>query len=321
MRTKRRSLLAKSLLLYGPHTLNWNEDMLALVGDDDVVIETIAGAVSIGSEIPRYLGQSREAKPIEYPMMIGYESYGRITGVGKNIPEQLIGEKVVAQYGHCTHAVLPLKEIIFAPSRIPPPTALLAILTCDVAKGIRKLNIKPEERVLVTGAGAIGLITIWLLKKYGIQTIHVLELDEDRCEKALRLGASVAIHPAEAQKWAEEFEVGIECSNQDSAFQILQEKMTHQGRIAVLSDGNLEALSLSAHFHHKELTLIASSDGWDYQRHATWFWQITENDNILAVLLFDLTISHMDLPETFLKLSKESINPVKVLVNYQVENW
>ena len=40
MRTRRRSLLAKSLNLYGPKTLNWSEDMLPLVGDDDVVIET-----------------------------------------------------------------------------------------------------------------------------------------------------------------------------------------------------------------------------------------------------------------------------------------
>lgn len=321
MRTKRRSLLAKSLLLYGPHTLNWAEDMLPRVGDDDVIIETIAGAISIGSELPRYLGKSRETKAPEYPMMTGYESYGRITGVGKNIPEQLIGEKVIAMYGHCTHAVLPMKDVIFVPSRIPPPTALLAILTCDVAKGIRKLNIQPEERVLVTGAGAIGLMTIWLLKKYGVQTIHILELDEDRCDKAVKLGANVAIHPAEAQSWRDEFDVGIECSNHDSAFQILQQKMAHNGRISILSDGNVEPFSLSAHFHHKELTLIASSDGWDYQRHAIWFWQIIENDYSLVEALFDITIPHMELQKTFTKLAKEQFNPVKVLINYQVENW
>ncbi len=81
MRTRRRSLLAKSLNLYGPRTLNWSEDMLPLVGDDDVVVETIAGAISIGSELPRYTGQAREAKRLRYPMMTGYESYGRITGV------------------------------------------------------------------------------------------------------------------------------------------------------------------------------------------------------------------------------------------------
>jgi len=237
------------------------------------------------------------------------------------VPEQLIGEKVIASYGHRTHAILPMKDVILVPSRIPPPTALLAILTCDVAKGVRKLAIKPEERVLVTGAGAIGLMTVWLLKRYGIQTIHVLETDQTRCDKALELGASVAIHPAEGQRWHDEFEVGIECSSRDAAFQMMQEKMGFGGRICLLSDGNLEPLTLSAHFHHKELTLMGSSDGWDYQRHAIWFWQVVEDDNSLAEHLFDETISHNDLPMTFLKLGKGLLNPVKVLVNYQVERW
>jgi len=321
MRTKRRSLLARSLMLFGPRTLDWTEDMLPLVGEQDVVIETIAGAVSIGSEIPRFLGTSREAKGLDYPMMTGYESYGRITGVGKAVPEQLIGEKVVATYGHRTHAILPVNDVIFVPSRVPPPTALLTILTCDVAKGIRKLNIKPEDRVLISGAGAIGLMTIWLLRKYGVQTIHVLEIDKERCEKALELGATVANHPAEAQRWRDDFEVGIECSNRDMAFQLLQEKMGRNGRICILSDGNLEPLTLSAHFHHKELTITGSSDGWDYQRHAIWFWQVVEDDHSLAEILFDITIPHSDLPKTFAKLGKEMINPVKVLVNYQVESW
>ncbi len=321
MRTRRRSLLAKSLNLYGPNTLNWSEDMLPLVGDDDVVIETIAGAISIGSELPRYTGQAREARELRYPIMTGYESYGRITGVGKNVTDQLLGEKVIAFYGHRTHAILPVKDLIFTPSRVPPPTAVLAILTCDVAKGIRKLNIKPEERVLVTGAGAIGLMTVWILKKYGVQSIHVLEIDKTRCEKALKLGADSAVHPAEASRWAEEFEVGIECSNDDAGFQILQEKMAHDSRICVLSDGNVAPLSLSAHFHHKELTLIASSDGWDYHRHAIWFWQMVEDDHSLADAIFDITIPHTDLIKTFGQLAKETINPVKVLVNYRDERW
>ncbi|GAB5493748.1 MAG: alcohol dehydrogenase catalytic domain-containing protein [Phototrophicaceae bacterium] len=320
MRTRRRSLLATSLMLHGPQTLSWSEDMLPLVGDNDVVVETIAGAISIGSELPRYLGQSREVKTLLYPMMTGYESYGHITGVGKGVSEQLIGEKIIAFYGHRTHAILPADTLIFTPSRIPPPTALLAILTCDVAKGIRKLNIKPEERVLVTGAGAIGLMTIWMLKRYGVNSIHVLEIDAERCEKALVLGASSAVHPDEAIRWAEDFDIGIECSNNDAGFQILQEKLAHGSRICILSDGNLAPLTLSSHFHHKELSVIASSDGWDYHRHAIWFWQQVKEANILADTLFDMTIPHLELAQTFATLAKGQVNPVKVLINYR-NDW
>lgn len=317
MQTKRRSLLAKTLLLHGPYTFNWTDEMLPPIGDEDVVIETIAGAISIGSELPRYKGKSREAKILSYPLMTGYESYGRITAVGQNVSEQLLGEKVIAFYGHRTQAILPVNQVIFAPSRIPPPTALLAILTCDVAKGLRKLNIMPEERVLVTGAGAIGLMAIWLLRQYGVQTIHVLEPDEERCQKAHDLGAIVAVHPKEAESWPHEFTVGIECSNHNEGFRLLQEKARHEGRICLLSDGNLEPLTLTPHFHSKELRIMGSSDGWNYEKHAIWFWKMVENDNLLAQTLFDLTISHTELPQTFHQLAKGQINPVKVLVNYQ----
>ncbi|MEM9955586.1 MAG: zinc-binding alcohol dehydrogenase [Chloroflexota bacterium] len=321
MRTRRRSLLARSLLLHGPHTLNWQEHMLPLVDEHHVVIETVAGAISIGSELPQYTGKARLATEPSYPKMTGYESYGRITSVGKHVPEQLIGEKVIAHYGHRTHAILPVDDVIFVPSRVPPPTALLAILTCDVAKGIRKLHITPEQRVLITGAGAIGLMAIWLLRRYGVQSIHVLDIDDNRCQKALDLGAQVATHPAEAERWMDDFDIGIECSSADSAFQLLQTKMTHNGRIVILSDGNYEPLTLSPHFHQKELVLHASSDGWDYHQHAIWFWQQVEKDHSLADTLFDVTIPHAELVQTFAKLAHESINPVKVLVNYQVESW
>jgi alcohol dehydrogenase len=317
MRTKRRSLLSRSLLLHGPKTLHWTEEMLPLLGDDDVLIETIAGAMSLGSEIPRYLGESRETTALKFPMMTGYESYGRITALGKNLNEKLLGETVLAFYGHRSHAILPFDKLVFAPSRVPPPTALLEILSCDVAKAIRKMQIQPEERVLVSGGGAIGLIAVWLLKRYGVQTVHLLEPEATRRDKAIALGASLAVFPEEAERWPAEYPVAIECSGRDIAFQLLQEKCAHNGRIAVLSDGNLEPFTLSPHFHHKELKIIASSDGWDYQQHALWFWKAVEDDQSLANALFDLTIKAADLPKTFAALAKGEISPVKVLVNYK----
>lgn len=320
MQTRRRSLLAKSLLLHGPRTFNWHEDMLPLMGDNDVVIETIAGAVRVGEEVSLYMGDDSDP-PLQYPLMSGNESYGRITGVGKNVPEQFIGEKIVATYGHCTHAILPVSELIFAPSRVPPPTALLAISTCPIANAIQKLTIQPDERVLITGAGAVGLMTIWMLRHYGVSSIHLLETAEDRREKALKLGATVAVHPAEARRWADDFDVGIDCSNQDAGFAFLQSKMRPGGRMCLLTDGEFEPLTLSSHFREKQLSLIASHDPRDYHKHAIWFWRLVEDDHSLAEALFDVTVPHMELPVTIGKIAKGIINPIKVLVNYQVEIW
>lgn len=43
------------------------------------------------------------------------------------------------------------------------------------------------------------------------------------------------------------------------------------GKICILSDGNIEELTLTANFYQKELQIIGSSDGYDYQKHADWF--------------------------------------------------
>jgi alcohol dehydrogenase len=61
------------------------------------------------------------------------------------------------------------------PEDVSDGLALLAILSCDVAKGIRKVAPSPEEPVLVTGAGAIGLLTVFVLRAYGTRNVDVVE--------------------------------------------------------------------------------------------------------------------------------------------------
>lgn len=84
------------------------------------------------------------------------------------------GERVVASYGHRTHGVVPEEKPIPVPDGVPDDLALLAILTCDVAKGIRKLSPGPEEPVLVTGAGGIELLALYVLTAYGVGRVDVI---------------------------------------------------------------------------------------------------------------------------------------------------
>ena len=52
---------------------------------------------------------------------------------------------------------------------------------------------------------------------------------------------------------------------------LLQKALKTNGKICILSDGNIEELTLTANFYQKELQIIGSSDGYDYQKHADWF--------------------------------------------------
>jgi alcohol dehydrogenase len=112
------------------------------------------------------------------------------------------------------------------------------------------------------------------------------------------------------------YAVGFECSGRDAAFELLQERLRSGGRLAVISDGNLEPLVLSPHFHEKELLVVGSSDGLDYREHAQWFFDVAGGGSSGLERLFELRVAAEELPETFRRLAAGEVSPIKVLVRY-----
>lgn len=306
----------RSLLLMGPRQAAWIVEDLPPLRPDEILVETRAGAISIGSELPIYSGTARSSAPAHYPRMTGYESVGTVLACGSTVQRFQAGDRVVAFYGHRTHGIVAETKAIKVPKDIADPLALLAILTCDVAKGIRKLAPKPDERVLITGAGAIGLLTLFVLRAYGVETVDVAEPRPERREQALRLGACAAL-PLEAMENAHNiYAVGLECSSRNAAFDFLQAQMQPGGRICVLADGNIEPLVLTPAFHEKELLVMGSSDGWDYQAHAAWYFNVVRENSRGLERVFDYHTTVGDLIATFGGLASGSIAPTKVLVRY-----
>ncbi len=92
--------------------------------------------------------------------------------------------------------------------------------------------------------------------------------------------------------------------------------MQHEGRICILADGNVEPLVIAPAFHEKELMLIGSSDGWDYQEHARWYFQFVQEQAHDLELIFDYVTMQHDLAATFEQLALGKIKQIKVLVKY-----
>jgi len=304
-----------SLLLTGPRQLEWVEQPLPTLGPHDLLVRTTAGAISIGSELPRYLGVARQAGPPTYPLMTGYESLGVVVAGGNQVQGVAVGDRVVAFYGHRTHAVVARDSLVVVPAGVSDEVALLVILTCDVAKGIGKARPWIGEPALVTGAGAIGLLTVWMLRRLGATVVDVVEPHPDRQALARRLGARRALDPTEPSL-DRSYAVGFECSSRNAAFALLQQRLRPQGRICLLCDGNREPLTLTPSFHEKELTVVGSSDGWDYQAHAAWYFDLPPAECAPLAQIFDLTVAHGDLATTFARLADHPASATKVLVSY-----
>ena len=303
----------RALLLTAPRTLEWRPQSLSVPRGDEVLVRTLYGAVSLGTELPLYLATSRDPENIDYPEMTGYETYGVVEAVGEEVHGFQLGDRVVSPKGHVTHALVPAYKLIPVPKGLDPRLALLAILSNDVKKGVLKAKPQPDERVLITGAGAIGLLTLFVLKAFGIKHVDVVEPLRERLKLAYTLGATNTFTPEEVNK-LETYTVGFECSSRNAAFSLLQDKLRANGRMCILADGNIEPLELTAQFHQKELRVVASSDGENYQDHASWFFALPDLSKLTA--LFDLEVNAEDLPQTFMRLASGELSPVKVLVRY-----
>lgn len=304
---------ADSLLLHAPRTLSWVRAELTPPAPGEVWLVTLVGAVSVGTERPLYRGDAREAEPRRYPLMTGYESLARVVAVGEGVTHLSVGDRVVATYGHRSAACVSAGGLILVPADIPDEIALLAILSNDAGKGVGKLRLNPEDPVLVTGAGTIGLLALHRLRWLGFANVDVVEPLESRRTLAEAFGARAVFTP-ETLPADLRYAAGVECSSAQTAFATLQRFVRPNGQLCVLADGNLEPLVLTPEFHARELSVVASSDGADYSGYARAFFERWREAREPLEELFTLRVSAHELPETFERLLVDP--PVKVFVSY-----
>lgn len=307
-------ICSKSLKLFGPRELHWVEEGLPGLQSHEVLVRTIACAISIGSELPVYRGGHIGTVHTEFPHQVGYESYGEVVDVDADVSDLRIGDRVVAFYGQKDYAVCRDTSVIPVSPGIEPDCALLTILSCDMAKGAFKVNLNPSDRVLVTGLGTIGLLTVYFLRQYmKVEHVDAIEPDPRRAEMGELFGVRRCF--PKQPPTDETYEIGFECSARNAAFQVLQSSMNKHGRVCILSDGNYDELVLHPKFFENELNIVGSSDGYDYHKHAKWFFGHV-GDTPYINRLFEHRISQESLIGCFEDLASGRIHPLKVLVTY-----
>jgi len=90
--------------------------------------------------------------------------------------------------------------------------------------------------------------------------------------------------------------------------------MLLNGKICILSDGNNRDFYLPPSFYEKELNIVGSSDGEDYQKYAEWLFN-TPNQSLLK-RLFEQAIHYEQLPSHYKKLKRSTNRPITTLVKW-----
>jgi L-iditol 2-dehydrogenase len=206
-----------------PLTLEWQEVALPQLGLRDVLLN-IAQCGICPTDLRVYLGKSHSAK---FPKILGHEAVAQVAAIGSEVvsvkPGQWVVPDGILKCGTCAACRkgrankcqrMRYASGMYAQQTIVPETNAYPIhidtplrhatftepLAC-VLRGERMLRVVPGENVLVVGCGPIGLLHVMVAKRFGARVL-VVDLKRERTDKALSLGADVALDPDQPLKEA-----------------------------------------------------------------------------------------------------------------------
>lgn len=194
--------------------------------DGDQVLVRVAAVGVCGSDV-HYFKEGRIGDfVVDRPLILGHEASGTIVAVGNLISETRVGERVSIEpqracrlctqckngrYNLCAamefYATPPIDgafaEYVAIQADyaypIPDSMSLDAAALCEpLSVGIwanQKAHTRPGSRILIAGAGPIGIIVTQVASAFGASEIIVSDPVADRRASAMRFGATRAIDP------------------------------------------------------------------------------------------------------------------------------
>jgi 2-desacetyl-2-hydroxyethyl bacteriochlorophyllide A dehydrogenase len=253
----------KALVYEGPRQLNVLEVERPEPAPGEVLVRVRRVGIC-GSELAGYLGHNSLRKP---PLVMGHEFAGTVAALGDGVVSDLeVGERVTANplvsCGRCArcrvgeghlcaerrligaHRPGAFAEFVAAPATnvhpLPEGLSLDAAATTEplacAVHACRLLRISPSDRVLVVGAGPIGLLALQTAKTFGVREVVVLDLDEERLEVARSLGAITVVAPEEldAAMPAGGFDAAVEAVGADATRRQCVGSVRAGGKVALV---------------------------------------------------------------------------------------
>jgi L-iditol 2-dehydrogenase len=207
--------------------------------------------------------------------ILGHEWAGTIAALGDGVGGWAIGDRVVADADHgcgtcracrsgrasvcllrdpvdllefrgafCRYVTVDADRLLRIPEGLSTRAAALTEPTAIAIHAVNLAGVTPEDRVLVTGAGPVGLLITAVLRSRGVADITVSEPAAGRRERALAVGASRVVEP-EALRRApmgqpvdDPYVFAFECSGHARAAQGALDQLDYAGTLVFVGTGS-----------------------------------------------------------------------------------
>ena len=216
-------MLNRMAIATAPGVLNFTESEMPLLQPHQILIKIKATSIC-GSDLHIVKGKHPSA-PL--PVAVGHEFAGEIVEMGTAVNRFSLGDRVTVepvlicgqcppckqgQYGYCDNLSFHYRQgqgafanyfiadedfVYTLPEHLSYEAGALIEPLAVAVHAVQRAKIGLRDKVLVLGAGAIGLLITAVVRICGVQDIVVVDLAPYRLAKAKALGASRIINPRE----------------------------------------------------------------------------------------------------------------------------
>lgn len=197
--------------IHGANDVRVDEVARPAVGPGDVLLKVNACGIC-GSDLTFARYGVRRADGGDWPL--GHEAVGTVIDAGTEVEglppgsqvlinpmgamDNIIGnggsEGAFADY-LLVRGAKRGQHLLPVPAGLAPEIAALAEPLAVALHGVNQANLQPGEKVVVYGAGPIGLGAVFWLKRRGVKDIVSVDLSDARLERARALGADYTVNP------------------------------------------------------------------------------------------------------------------------------
>lgn len=216
--------IVKSAVMTAPYQIRAIEGDIKPPGRGEVELQV--GYVGIcGTDLHAYQGR---ATVFDFPVVFGHEFSGQVLRCGKGVDHleegQWVGVAPLLACGDCSYCrtgnnhlckqriifgavadgalrerlIIPSEVVYHLPDGVSPPVGTLGEPLAVAVHAVNRSGCNLEgANIIISGAGAIGVLIALVVEQRGANQILLLEIDEKRRLFAQRLGFQVA-YPEDA---------------------------------------------------------------------------------------------------------------------------
>jgi L-iditol 2-dehydrogenase len=279
----------RTSVLRGVGDVALEERLVPDPGPGEVLVRI--GSVGVcGSDVHYYDHGRIGPYVVDKPLVLGHEAGGEVAALGPGVDSLAVGQRVSLEPGvpcrsceQCLsgrYNLCPRVEFFATPPHdgafseyvVHPAAFTFAVpdTVSDDAAGLleplsvgvwacRRAGVAPGSRVLVTGAGPIGLVCAQAARAYGATEVVVTDVNASRLALAEQLGAAaVDVSSTPVGEAGIEPDVLLECSGHPAATRDAIRTVARAGRVVLVGMGSDELTLPLPYVQDHELVLTGA---------------------------------------------------------------